>query len=226
MIDLAVWVVFFFLPPHSKKDLKSIRQPVRNVLWTFFLMWNSKVLFMRCSRSPCKFGLTARFLYNVKYSVTILLGPCSRDTSWIIHGAASCRVQMYNVSANSSYLMSSLMLDASFCHARILFRSLLCPDKRDSHRTIRVKLSQRTAPPLHHAGRKYNSSRARNTTVIERVCCWNNKQLLTVPPHWTLLLSLCLFSIFFKGFDLLVGVVFRSSNLIFISVFVSVFSQK
>lgn len=113
----------------------------------YFFMWNSKVLFMRCSQSPCKFGLTARFLYNVKYSVTILPSPWSGDSSWIIHDTASCRVQMYNVSANFTYLMSSLMLDASVCHARSFFYSLLCPDKRDSHRAIRVKLSQRTAPP-------------------------------------------------------------------------------
>lgn len=74
---------------------------------------------MRCSQSPCKFGLTVRFLYNVTYSVTIFLSPCSLDMSWIIHDAASCCAEMHNVSAIFSYLMSSLAFDASGCHTML-----------------------------------------------------------------------------------------------------------
>lgn len=135
---------------------------------------------MRCSLSPWKFGLTARFPYNVKYSVTILLRPCSVDTSWIIHDAASC-----HVSTNFSYLMSSLALDASVCHAMLFLSSLLCPDKRE-------QLESNAPKGLHclYTTRTGNRLDTGTGTIIEQVCYWNNNQLLIFSPHCIVFLSL------------------------------------
>lgn len=138
---------------------------------------------MRCSLSPWKFGLTARFPYNVKYSVTILLRPCSVDTSWIIHDAASC-----HVSTNFSYLMSSLALDASVCHAMLFLSSLLCPDKRE-------QLESNAPKGLHclYTTRTGNRLDTGTGTIIEQVCYWNNNQLLIFSPHCIVFLSLYFF---------------------------------